>query len=91
VSEINNHKDALKALYNDFQHLEPSEHAARAALASAIAQLERIISDEIGEEVEDHSGLIEQLNEAALHLEAEHPTVAAAIRTAVNILTQLGL
>lgn len=87
----NNHKDTLKSLYEDFQRIEPNDHVTREVVSSAMGQLERALADELGEGVSDHSGLIEQLNNTALHLEAEHPTIAAAIRTAVNILTHLGL
>lgn len=91
MTDNDNHKDALKALYQDFQRIEPNDHATREVISSAMGQLERAITDEIGEGISDHSGLIDQLNNAALHLEAEHPAISAAIRTAVNILTQLGL
>ncbi len=91
MAENDNPKEALKALYADFQRIDPDDHATRAIVANAIAQLERVLSDELEEGIAEPSGLIDQLNEAALHLEAEHPAVAAAIRTAVNILTQLGL
>jgi len=87
----NNHRDTLKVLYEDFQRIEPTDHTTRHIVSSAMGQLERVLSDEFGEGINEQSTLIDQLNEAALHLEAEHPGVAAAIRTAVNILTQLGL
>jgi hypothetical protein len=91
MPEKNNHKDTLKLLYEDFQRIEPTDHTTREVVSSAMGQLERALADEIGEGVIDHNSMIDQLNDAALHLEAEHPTIAAAIRTAVNILTQLGL
>ena len=46
--------------------------------------------EKAGDEDEDET-LVEQLEESAVELEAEHPTLAAAINTAINILSNAGL
>lgn len=91
ADERKSHRDTLKQLYEDFNHVEPDNHATREVLAGAMQNLERAINDEHGEGIMDQQTLVEQLNDAALNLETDHPALAAAIRTAINILTNLGL
>ena len=53
------------------------------------ALLERVRAD-LGEGA-DRGGLAEQLEESAVRFESDHPTIAAAIRSAVHTLTGYGI
>ena len=52
--------------------------------------IERVRTD-LGAGEEERSGLAEQLEESAVRFESDHPTIAAAIRSAVNTLTGYGI
>lgn len=54
----------------------------------------RALTDKLGtalEDADEHEGLTDNLEEAAIRFEGRHPTVAATIRSAVDTLTGLGM
>lgn len=53
------------------------------------ALVERVRTD-LGDDG-DRGGLAEQLEESAVRFESDHPTIAAAIRSAVHTLTGYGI
>ena len=59
----------------------------RAELRTLIDRLDGILREPDSE----HEGLTESLEEAAIRFEGRHPTVAAAIRSAVHTLTGYGM
>lgn len=59
----------------------------RAELRTIIDRLDGILREPEGE----HEGLTESLEEAAIRFEGRHPTVAAAIHSAVHTLTGYGM
>lgn len=56
-----------------------------------LRQLARRLDGLLAEPEGEHEGLTESLEEAAIRFEGRHPTVAAAIRSAVHTLTGYGM
>ena len=52
--------------------------------------LERVRGD-LDDAEEERGGLAQQLEESAVRFEGDHPTIAAAIRSAVHTLTGYGI
>jgi uncharacterized membrane protein YebE (DUF533 family) len=65
-------------------HIDEDERAQLREL------IERVRSD-LGVDDEDRGGISEQLEESAVRFESDHPTIAAAIRSAVHTLTGYGI
>lgn len=59
----------------------------RAELRSIIDRLDTLL----GDDDDEHEGVVEQLEESAIRFEGRHPTVAAVIRSAVDTLTGYGI
>lgn len=81
-------------------HLDELEAAIAAARADGAiddderAQLRDLLEQvraDLGEAEDDRSGLTQQLEESAVRFEGDHPTLAAAIRSAVQTLTGYGI
>jgi len=79
-------------------HLDELEATIAAARADGhIDEAERARLRELVERVRtdlgdgDRSGIAEQLEESAVRFESDHPTIAAAIRSAVHTLTGYGI
>lgn len=62
----------------------------RAELRRLVGLADALLDPEEPDE-NDHEGLREQLDEAAIRFEGRHPTLAAAIRSAVDTLTGYGM
>jgi hypothetical protein len=46
---------------------------------------------EAADEQEEHSGLIDALEKAEIRFESEHPSLAAALREAIELLSAAGI
>ena len=68
----------------------PTAGSTRPSASSCAILLERVRND-LGAGQADREGLAEQLEESAVRFEADHPTVAAVIRSAVHTLTGYGI
>jgi hypothetical protein len=67
-------------------------HDEREELTRLHEQVEkRLERAEKAEKDEEHSGLVEALERAEIDLEADHPTLAAALRSAINALSSAGI
>jgi hypothetical protein len=73
-------RESLEQLRREIANTQPLNDATRERLA----RLDRAIAEE-------HETLGEQLEEDAVHFEADHPTLTAAIRAAINILSNSGV
>ncbi len=62
----------------------------RAQLRELVARADALLDPE-DEDEDDHEGVREQLEEAAVRFEGRHPTMAAVIRSAVDTLTGYGM
>jgi len=85
--QLRSHLDQLEATIAAARadgHLDDDERAQLRAL------LERVRAD-LGEGGGDRAGIAQQLEESAVRFEGDHPTIAAAIRSAVQTLTGYGI
>lgn len=75
-----NRRESLEQLRREIANIQPQNEATRQRLAN----LDRALA-------EDHETLGDQLEEAAVHFDADHPTLTAAIRAAIDILSNSGV
>ena len=80
--------DELSAAIGRSKHHEEREDLSglHGAVERRLAQAE---SEEAGEE--EHSSLVDRLEEAEVRLETEHPTLAEALRDAIQALSSAGI
>ena len=79
--------DELSAAMGRAKHHEEREDLSRlhGAVERRLAEAE---SEEAGEE---HSSLVDRLEEAEVRLETDHPTLAEALRDAIQALSSAGI
>ena len=78
----------LDTLRAESDRLEAVSGPSRERLNRAIADIERKL-DQAGDDEPDT--LVERLREDLAHFEVEHPTVAAALETVLNTLSNAGI
>jgi len=87
--QLRSHLDELEAAISASRadgHIDDAEREQLRAL------VERVRADLGAAEADvDRGGLAEQLEESAVRFESDHPTIAAAIRSAVHTLTGYGM
>jgi hypothetical protein len=81
--ELNN---ALQQLQNEIDNAQNMDDATLEKMRGLQTNIRQAMDDP-----NEHSTLRDSLDEAGAHLEAEHPTLAAAISTVVNILSNMGI
>jgi uncharacterized membrane protein YebE (DUF533 family) len=85
--QLRAHLDELEAAIGDARADDRIDEAERVRLREL---LDRVRTD-LGADDEERNGIAEQLEESAVRFEADHPTIAAAIRSAVHTLTGYGI
>lgn len=87
--QLRSHLDELEAAITASRTDDRIDDAEREQLRALV---ERVRADLGGTGAgADHGGLAEQLEESAVRFESDHPTIAAAIRSAVHTLTGYGI
>jgi hypothetical protein len=67
-------------------------HEEREDLSDLHGAVERRLAQAESEEAgEDHSSLVDRLEEAEVRLETDHPTLAEALRDAIQALSSAGI
>ena len=67
-------------------------HEEREDLSRLHGAVERRLAEaESAEAGEEHSGLVDRLEEAEVRLETDHPTLAEALRDAIQALSSAGI
>jgi len=84
--QLRSHLDELEAAISASRADNRIDDAEREQLRALV---ERVRTD-LGVEA-DRGTLAEQLEESAVRFESDHPTIAAAIRSAVHTLTGYGI
>ena len=84
--QLRSHLDELEAAISASRADGRIDDAEREQLRALV---ERVRTD-LGAEA-DRGTLAEQLEESAVRFESDHPTIAAAIRSAVHTLTGYGI
>lgn len=85
--QLRRHLDELEAMIATARADGDLDDAERAQLRELV---ERVRGD-LRKGEADHGGLADQLEESAVRFESDHPTLAAAIRSAVHTLTGYGI
>jgi len=85
MSEDQLRKD-LEALRAESARLEGITGPSRDRLNQVIADIERRL-----EQPDEDENLVERLRDELSHFEVEHPTVAAALETVMNTLSNAGI
>ncbi len=87
--------DQLRAVFDELQTAITRSEAdgvvdaeERAELRGIVDRLDALLAEPDSDE---HDGIGEQLQESAIRFEGRHPTVATAIRSAVDTLTNMGM
>jgi hypothetical protein len=78
--------DELSAAIKRSKHPDEREELNR--LHGAV---ERRLARAENEGAEEHSGLVDKLEEAEVRLETDHPTLAEALRDAIQALSAAGI
>jgi hypothetical protein len=78
--------DELSAAIKRSKH-----HEEREELSDLHGAVERRLARVENEGGEEHSGLVDKLEEAEVRLETEHPTLAEALRDAIQALSAAGI
>jgi Domain of unknown function (DUF4404) len=85
MSEDQLRKD-LEALRAESDRLEGINGPSRDRLNQVIADIERRL-----EQPDEDENLVERLRDELSHFEVDHPTVAAALETVMNTLSNAGI
>jgi ribosomal protein RSM22 (predicted rRNA methylase) len=88
-----NRRESLEQLHRDIDttHAATENDTTRVMLGNVKTELQRVLTLPDEDQIEQHDTLTEQFQEAAAHLEADNPTLAAALRSAINILSNSGV
>lgn len=89
-AELRRLLDALNRAITESQADGTIDDDERSQLRELVARADALLDPE-DVEADDHEGLREQLEEAAVRFEGRHPTMAAVIRSAVDTLTGYGM
>ncbi len=85
--------DKLRQALNDLQdhlaELREVDPNVAAQLDSTIAEANSVLGSEAN--AGEHHTVAEQFNEALLHYEASHPTLAGNLRSVIDALGQIGI
>jgi hypothetical protein len=85
-----NKRDALEQLHREIDRIHTDDDTTRARLDNMKSEIQQALQqEETGDE--SHETLIERLNEAVADLEADHPTLTAAISAVIDILSSAGI
>jgi uncharacterized protein DUF4404 len=88
MSEDQLRKD-LEALRAESDRQEDMAGPARERLKQLIADIERRLDQ--AEDAEPHENLVERLRDELAQFEVEHPTLAAALESVLNTLSNAGI
>jgi hypothetical protein len=90
MDENHNTRLILKELYQDLKQAKPTDTQEQRVVSGVMDHIETALSPATTS-AEHHETLIERLREAVYHLEGEHPTLATALKTAIDTLSNMGL
>ncbi|HEY5806935.1 MAG TPA: DUF4404 family protein [Povalibacter sp.] len=80
----------LATLHEDLQDIEFVDPQARPLLMTLLTDITRLL-EKSADNITDPQNLAERLDELAVHFEAEHPSLGAALRRVVDALGKAGI
>jgi quinol monooxygenase YgiN len=87
VTESDLHK-TLRELNNEIESTKPDDEQKQTVLMDIQERVQKVLDEPEGNH---HLDLPDSLQEAALMFEAEYPSLARALETAINSLSAMGL
>ena len=83
-------RERIKALHADLSVVETVDTVDRELLMTLLGDITRVLERTSGGTTDEHT-LVERLDELAVHFEAEHPSLGAALRRVVDALSKAGI
>ena len=88
---MNTHvRERIQALHTDLNALDSIDSADRELLMTLLTDITRLLERSSGGTADDHT-LVERLDKLAVHFEAEHPSLGAALLRVVDALGKAGI
>ena len=86
------HRRALAALHQELDHTEPANDAVKAQIDTLKRDIHTVIapSEQSAADTENLHGLRQRLENSIDDFEVHHPSLAEAVRVAVNTLVNAG-
>jgi len=82
-------RQALADLKTHLEELREIDPAVAAHMDTTLAEAQNVLKSE--PQGEERQNVSEQLNDAMLHYEASHPTLAGNLRSVIDALAQIGI
>lgn len=83
-------RQRLSHAQQTLEQMQSVSSAERELLIAMLADITRLLGQP-GEDGTENSSLIDRLDELAVHFEAEHPSLGAALRRVVDALGKAGI
>jgi hypothetical protein len=80
----------IESLHSDLSRVDTVDTRSRALLMTLLSDITRLLEKSAPGPADEHS-LTERLDELAVHFEAEHPSLGAALRRVVDALGKAGI
>jgi hypothetical protein len=83
-------RERIQILHSELSALDTVEARDRELLMTLLGDITRLLERSSGGTADEHT-LVERLDELAVHFEAEHPSLGAALRRVVDALSKAGI
>jgi hypothetical protein len=83
-------RERIHSLHADLSAVERIDGEDRALLMTLLADITRLLERSSGGDTDEQT-LVDRLDELAVHFEAEHPSLGAALRRVVDALGKAGI
>lgn len=83
-------RERIQTLHAELDTLDRVDSADRELLMTLLTDITRLLERSSGGPADDQT-LVERLDELAVHFEADHPSLGAALRRVVDALGKAGI
>lgn len=83
-------RERIQSLHADLGTVDVVDAQDRALLMTLLGDITRLLERSAGGTADEHT-LVERLDELAVHFEAEHPSLSAALHRVVDALSKAGI
>lgn len=80
----------IEAMHTELSRIDSVDPQSRTLLITLLGDITRLLEKSAGNDSSPHN-LAERLDELAVHFEAEHPSLGAALRRVVDALGKAGI
>jgi len=82
-------RELLKTLHQELEQVDSVDETTEVVLSNLRADMQRLLDEKVGTIQEDTS-LMERMNEALDHFEADHPKLSMTIQHLLESLAKMG-